>query len=217
MKTNTITLMISLVILLGALRVLRVFDAGAYAHGRYYATAVLMICAILIFIALMRLIGFAGSRSMAPRQAGRYISNHPRQHYRLRFDEAPPPQFIQISDDCQSAAAFTCPVCDVSETGVGLVCTGVYRKGQVVKGELIFDSGRTVEVDGIVVREATDRTALRLRHNLDPALLMAEQRERIVKKKANGPQPAVNKPALGSTTGTLPSHSIKGICRLKRP
>ena len=217
MKTNTITLMISLAILLGALWVLRVFDTGAYAHGRYYATAVLMISAILIIIALLRLIRFVGGRSMAPRHPDRNISNQPRQHFRLCFDEAPPPQFIQKSDDCQSSAAFTCPVCDVSETGVGLTCTGVYQNGQVVKGELIFDSGRTVEVDGIVVREATDRTALRLRHHLDPALLMAEQREQIVKKKANGPQPAVNKPALDATTGTLPSHSIKGICRLKRP
>ena len=217
MKINIITLLISSAVLIAAMWVRQTLFAEFSAHGRYYVTAILMISAILTVIALFRLIRHHRCRPMATEETDQETSNRHRQHYRIQFDESSCPIFIQKTDDRLPAAAFTCPVCDISETGISLGCTGVYAHGQTVQGEVIFESGRTAPVNGVVIREAAERTCLRLHCTIAPPLLMAEQREQIVMEKANGPRPAVSKTVLDTAGGSLPSHSPKGICRLKRP
>lgn len=217
MKTNFITLLISSAVLMAALWSRQTFFADSSAHGRYYVTAILMISGILTVIALFRLIRLQHNPMMSADSAGRENSNQHRQHFRIRFEAPPGPIFVQKTDDRQSAPEITCPVCDISETGISIGCTGVYANGQTVQGEVIFDSGRTTPVNGIVIREEADRTCLSLHCTIDPPLLMAEQREQILMEKANGPPPAVSKTVLDTTAGSLPSHSPKGICRLKRP
>lgn len=216
MKTNFITLLISLVVLMTALWSRQTFFSDSSAHGRYYVTAILMISGTLTMIALFRLIRLHRNPMMSAESTDLENSNQHRQHYRLRFEEMPGPIFVQKSDDSQSTPAITCPVYDISETGISIGCTGVYANGQSVQGEVIFDSGRTAPVNGIVIRVEADRTSLSLHCTIDPPLLMAEQREQILMEKANGPRPAVSKTVLDTSAGSLPSHSPKGICRLKR-
>ena len=155
---------------------------------------------------------------MPSEDGGQASSDRKRQYYRLQFDQSDQrPTFVQRVDDHYPATAFTCPVGDISETGISLSCTGVYASGKTVVGEIIFSSGRTAPVNGMVIREMADRTCLRLHCTINPPLLMAEQREQIAMLKGKGPLPAVSKTALGTATKSLPSHSPKGICRLKRP
>ena len=99
---------------------------------------------------------------------------------------------------------------------MSLECTGIFAEGESVQGEIIFNSGRTAPVNGIVIREEAQRTCLRLHCTIGPPLLMAEQRELIVQTKASGPRPAVSETLLGDTVRSLPSHRPKGLCRLKR-
>lgn len=216
MKTNWITLLLSSAVLVTALWGRRFFFTEASSHIRYYGTAMLMISGILTIVTLYRLVRQQLTGTMEAGSSGQKTSGQSRRHYRIRFDTPPYPVFIQKTGARRPAPEFTCPVRDVSETGIGLECTGVYAKGLPVQGEIIFDSGRTAPVNGIVIRQEADRTCLRLHCTIDPGLLMAEQRERIVIKKSSGPRPAVSKTLLDDTAGSLPSYSPKGICRLKR-
>jgi hypothetical protein len=216
-KFNRITLIISSAILIAALWARQASYGGFTAHGRYYVTAILMISCIISMITLFRWFRLRRHRSMSADHADREASDRPRQHYRMQFDQSPYPFFVERTDDRHPVTTFTCPVRDISETGISLGCNGVYAHGQTVQGEIIFGSGRTAPVNGIVIREATDRTCLRLHCTIDPPLLMAEQREQIALEKGNSSHPAVSKTVLDTTVGSLPSHSPKGICRLKRP
>jgi hypothetical protein len=217
MKLNLITLAICSVIFLAATGVRLTLSAGVSAHHRYYVTAILTISGILTVITLLRLTRLRRSRPAPARAPGGPAPEQHRNHFRMRFDRTAHPVFVEKISDREPGAAFTCAVHDISETGVGLGCTGVYANGETVQGEIIFDSGRTAPVNGVVIREEMDRTCLRLHCSIDPPLLMAEQRELIRLEKAAGPRPAVSRTVLDKRTGGLPSHSPKGICRLKRP
>lgn len=216
MKFNIITLLISSIVLVAALWVRQTLVFSAWTHGHYYVTAILTISGIITAITMFRWIRLRHHRPMAAGDVGQDASGRQRQHYRMQFDESLHPLFVQRTDEHHPISAFTCPVHDVSETGISLNCKGVYTLGQTVQGEIIFVSGRTAPVNGIVIREETDRTCLRLHCTIDPPLLMAEQREQIALEKGNRPRPAVSKSILDATAGSLPSHSPKGICRLKR-
>jgi hypothetical protein len=214
---NLITLLISSAVLVVALWAQQAFVFSAGAHGRYYVTVVLWISGAITAITMVRWLRFRFHRPKVSTDMVKDASDRQRQHYRIQFDGPPRPLFVQKNDAHHAAAAFTCPVHDVSETGISLDCKGVYTLGQPVQGEIIFTSGRTAPVNGVVIREETGRTCLRLHCTIDPPVLMAEQRERITLKKGNRPRPGVSKSVLDTTAGSLPSHAPKGICRLKRP
>lgn len=215
MTINHVTLFVSSTVLMIALwgRQSGLFESSV--HQRYYLTAILMVSGILTLVTLLRLIRFYLRRPVVGEDTKRHPSQRPRQHYRMQFDESSYPIFMQKTDDRLPATAFSCPVDNISETGISLVCAGVYDLGQTVQGEIIFGSGRTAPINGIVIREDTQRTSLHLHCTIAPPLLMAEQREQIVVRKAKGPQPAVSQTMLDDTAGSLPSHAPKGICRLK--
>ena len=217
MKFNLITLFVSSTIFVAALGARQTWVVGSSVHGRYYVTAILMISCIISMITLFRWFRLRRHRSATADNVDREASERPRQHYRMQFDQSTHPLFVERTDDRHPVTAFTCPVRDISETGISLGCKGVYTHGQTIHGEIIFSSGRTAPVNGVVIREETDRTCLRLHCTIDPPLLMAEQRDQIVLEKGNRPRPAVSKTVLDTTAGSLPSHSPKGICRLKRP
>jgi prepilin signal peptidase PulO-like enzyme (type II secretory pathway) len=216
-KRNLITLFVSSTLFLAVLGARHSLVAGSTAHGRYYVTAILMISGIIALITLFRWFRLRRHRSTSAENADREASERPRQHYRIQFDQSPHPLFVERTDDRYSATAFTCPVRDISETGISLGCRGIYTHGQTIQGEIIFSSGRTAPVNGVVIREETDRTCLRLHCTIDPPLLMAEQRDQIALEKGNSPRPAVSRTVLDTAAGSLPSHSPKGICRLNRP
>ena len=217
MKFNSITLLISSIFLMAALWARQAFVFGAWTHGRYYVTAVLTISGVITIITLFRWLRFRHHQPMSAGDAGQEAPDRKRQHYRMQFDESPRPLFVQKTDERHPVTAYTCSVHDVSETGISLDCKGVYTLGQTVQGEIIFVSGRTATVNGVVIREEADRICLRLHCTIDPPVLMAEQREQIALEKGNRPRPAVSKSILDTTAGSLPSHSPKGICRWKRP
>ncbi len=217
MKFNFIALLVSSTVFLAALGARQTWGVGASAHGRYYMTAILMISCIMSVITLFRWLRWRRPRSASASDADREVAERPRQHYRIQFDQPPHPLFVERSDAHDSVSAFTCPVRDISETGISLGCRGVYTHGQTIQGEIIFSSGRTTPVNGVVIREDRDRTCLRLHCSIAPPLLMAEQRDQIVLRKGNRPRPVVSQNVLDTTDGSLPSHSPKGICRLKRP
>ncbi len=216
MKANRKTLIFSLAVFMGALWAWQTIYPDTSAYGRYYIMAILMISGTLALVTLFRMIRPQCNRSISPETFGQKASQQARKHYRIRFDRLPHPFFVQKTDDRQPCPSFTCPIRDISENGISLSCTGVFANGQPVQGEIIFNSGRTAPVNGVVIREETDRTCLRLHCSIDPPLLMAEQREQISIEKASGPRPAVSKSVLNKTGGSLPSHAPKGICRIKR-
>ena len=216
-KLNLITLLISSIILMAAVWARQAIDVGDSTHGRYYVTAILMISSIIAAITGLRCLRLLHRRPMPAGDADEKAFERRRQHYRVQFDESSHPLFVQMTDGRHSVTQFTCPVHDVSETGISLRCKGVYVRGQTVQGEIIFVSGRTAPVNGVVMREESNRTCLRLHCTIDPPLLMAEQREQIAQEKGNRARPAVSRALLDSTAGSLPSHSPKGICRLKKP
>jgi hypothetical protein len=213
MTANLILLLVSVLIIAIVLFV-RVYNPGAdtSAYYRYYSMSSLLIGSMLGVIALFRLIHGLMRRNITPEPHPSAIANERRDGYRLVFDSPPRPVFLQKSDGPGSVPVFTCPVWDVSETGVSLDCTRVYTNGQTVQGEIIFDSGRTVTVNGVVNRSGSRRTALMLHCTIDPAVIMAEQRERITLKKKAGPRP-VGDAFSDESHGFLPSHQPKGICR----
>lgn len=216
MQRNLITLLISLSVFLATLCARRLFwPAGLSAYGRYYVASILTISAMICVIAAVRLIQAAKQGQTSSTRTDRGSSAQRRQHYRLQYEHSPRPRFIQKSSDLPTAAAFTCPVRDVSETGLNLVCTGVYAEGQTVLGEIHFPSGRTAPVNGVALGDDAQHTRIQLHCGIDPPLLMVEQREKIVREKAQGPQPVVSEALLGTTPRSLPSLTIKGICRMK--
>jgi hypothetical protein len=215
-KLNLITLIISSVTLMATIWARQALVVDASTHGHYYVTAMLMISSIITAITLLRWL-LLRRRPISAGGADQEASDRHRQHYRLQFDRSPRPLFVQRTDERHPITTFTCPVRDISETGISLECNRAYVHGQSVQGEIIFGSGRTAPVNGVVVREETDRTCLRLHCTIDPPLLMAEQREQIALEKGNRPRPGVGNTLLDTTAESLPSHSPKGICRLKRP
>ncbi|WP_372681873.1 PilZ domain-containing protein [Desulfosarcina sp.] len=215
-KLNLIALFISSMVLMAAVWARQAFAWGVSPHGRYYLTAILIISCILTVITLFRWLRFRHHQPISTDDADQEAAERHRQHYRVQFDESSHPLFVQRTDERHAASQFTCPVRDISETGISLVCTGIYALGKTVQGEIIFGSGRTAPVNGMVIREEAGLTCLRLHCTIDPPLLMAEQREQIACEKGNIPRPAVSNTLLDTATGPLPSHFPRGICRLKR-
>ncbi|BBO87347.1 PilZ domain-containing protein [Desulfosarcina ovata] len=218
MKTNLITLILSSAVAVAVLVARESSFLTTSVHGRYYFAAIMLISVILALITLSRLI-----RSLW-RRPGEAVNGtkaahikEKRSEYRIQFDHPPHPVFIENSGGPQSAPAFTCPVLDVSETGVSLGYVGVYSPGQTVQGEIIFASGRSTPINGVVARQTNRKTVLRLHCTIAPPLLMAEQRERIAFQKDDGPRPAVSPSLKDNLDVRLPSHQPKGVCRLKRP
>jgi len=218
MKSTLITLIVSTIIFLTMLWIRQSsWAADLSAHGRYYLVSLLAISGIVPLIAFIRLVRRPCSGTKArPRKNGQ-TKPQQRDHFRLQFDESAQPRFVQKSAEPARAPEFFCPVKDVSETGISLLCSGIFSKGETVRGEILFPSGRTAPINGVVLRVNAGRTSLRLHCTIDPPLLMAEQRELIVREKEQGPQPAVSDALLDSPARSLPSHTPKGICRLKRP
>lgn len=217
MNPNLITLLISSLVVAAAciFRMLNP-EEPAFTPARYYTWAAILTGSILMVISLIRLVTGKASRPVESERHGSDLIDERRDAYRLIFDGPPRPVFLQKFDGPQSVPVFTCPVWDVSETGISLDCSGVYSNGQTVQGEIIFDSGRTVPVNGVVTRSSGNRTALRLHCTIDPPLLMAEQRERITMEKEIGPIPPVDRTGIDPSRTSLPSHQPKGVCRLKR-
>lgn len=215
MKSTVITLTISMAVFLATLCARQYWPEGLSAHGRYYVASMLTISALVCLIAVVRLRHGKKQGQAPPIKADHDPLAQQRQHYRLQYDDSPRPRFIEKSTDLLAAASFTCPVKDVSETGLGLVCTGVYAEGKTVLGEIHFPSGRTAPINGGVLRDDGQHTSLQLHCGIDPPLLMDEQREKIVREKDKGPQPVVSEALLDTTPRSLPSQRVKGICRLK--
>ncbi|MGA6926870.1 MAG: hypothetical protein WBY88_14375 [Desulfosarcina sp.] len=216
MKPTLITLILSAAAMAVGLSTRQMVHADISGHMRYYGTAILTISGVLIVICLWRLIRLRHSRPLPRGDAPPKASRHDRRRYRLRFDGPHYPLFIQKTAETHPVLEFSCPVHDISETGISLGCVGVYAHGQTVLGEIIFESGRGAPINGRVVREEVDRTCLLLDCTIDPPLLMAEQREQILKQKNKGPWPPVSGNVLEKTAVPLPSHAPKGICRIKR-
>ena len=217
MKKTRITLLVGAVIFLATLWLLQSTGfEGLSGHERYYLVALLTISGMVCLIAIVRLLPRPISRSRSPYRRKDLIETQKREHFRLEFDESYQPRFVQHSDGPARATDFSCPVQDVSETGISLLCTGIFTQGETVQGEILFPSGRTAPINGAVLRIDAGRTSLHLHCTIDPPLLMAEQREQIAREKERGPQPAVSDALLESPAQSLPSHSPKGICRLKR-
>ncbi|BBO80033.1 hypothetical protein DSCO28_05990 [Desulfosarcina ovata subsp. sediminis] len=217
MKTNLITLILSSAVAVAVLVARESSFLTTSVHGRYYFAAIMLISVILALITLSRLIRSLWRR---PRKAVNATKpahkKENRSEYRIQFDHPPHPIFIENSGGPQSAPAFTCPVLDVSETGVSLGYVGVYFPGQTVQGEIIFASGRSAPINGVVARQTNRQTVLLLHCTIDPSILMAEQRERIALQKDDGPRPAVSPSLKDNLDVRLPSHQPKGVCRLKR-
>ncbi len=214
MKIDIVILSISSVLVMTAWAGRHQFHAVQSAHGRYYLTAILAIGAMMALVTVVRLVRRHNSDRPV---SGRTIDSHPddrRHHFRIMFDRSTRPVFVQKMTGPRSAPAFTCPVADLSETGIRLVCSDVYRDGQVVNGEIIFSSGRTAPINGVVARQSAGTTSLDLHCSIPPAVVMAEQREQIVSEKAKGPLPPGGSPAESQRANSrLPSHRPKGICR----
>lgn len=110
----------------------------------------------------------------------------------------------------------TFPVSDISETGIGLASCDAYHIGQTVVGEVIFKDGATASVNGIVTRQSKDLVALYLHCAIEPSLLIKVQRDQIERKKKMGARPAVDPTIVDQKGQSLPSHTPKGVCRMKR-
>jgi hypothetical protein len=215
MKTNLITLAISLATLVVTLFSAQGLLANPSAYTRYYITAVIGISGTLASICALRLLMMTIHR---PTLSSRMVVTYPDQRradYRLTFDQPPHPLFVESDAAHLPSDAYTCAVKDISQTGLSLLCTGVYATGQTVHGEVIFASGRTAQINGCVVREESGQTCLTLHCSIEPSVFMAEQRERIESEKSLGPRPAVSKGALEKPSTSLPSYRPKGICRIK--
>jgi hypothetical protein len=216
MKNSFITFIASSAVCVAMLLASRTMTVDPAAHTRYYLTSVVMISGILSVITLLRLIRSFVNKNASPEPFQRHRSEQRRQSYRLTFESSDRPRFVQSADGDLPAGSFTCPVLDISETGISLGCTGVYATGQTVRGEIIFSSFRRIVVNGVVVREDEDRTSLKLHSAIDPPLLMAEQRQQITMNKGATARPAVSEDVLEKPSASLPSQRPnKGICRLK--
>jgi hypothetical protein len=212
---NAVILSISAALVVAAWCWARLFHGAASAQGRYYLSVVITIGASMALITTLRLIRHFMGQQPPPVREFDIDPDDRRQHYRIMFDRSTRPVFLQKFKDPQSAPAFTCPVSDVSETGIRLVCTDVYRKGQTVNGEIIFSSGRTAPINGVVTWQSAGSTCLDLHCTIPPAVVMAEQREQIMATKAKGPRPPGDPAAAQNAPSRLPSYQPKGICRSK--
>ena len=215
MKTILITLTLSLASLVGILVLSKGTLSDLSPYTRYYVTAAIAISGAVAAISMFKLLMMANRGKSSSAHMVNPHRGQRRESYRIGFDPIAPALFVEAKGKPLSLAAFSCAVKDLSETGLSLFCTGVYATGQTVHGEVIFPSGRTVQIHGSVVREELDQTCLTLHCTIDPSIFMAEQRERIESEKSIGPRPAVSQGALEESSTTLPSHRPKGICRKK--
>ena len=215
MTTDAVILSISVALVMAAWCWVRLFHGAASPQGRYYLTVVITIGISMALITLLRLIRRFMGQPPPPVRDSDVNPDNRRQHYRIMFDRSTRPVFLQKLKDSQSAPAFTCPVSDVSETGIRLICSDVYRKGQIVNGEIIFSSGRTAPINGVVTWQSAGSTCIDLHCTIPPAVVMAEQREQIMATKAKGPRPPGDPAAAQNAPARLPSHQPKGICRSK--
>ncbi len=215
MKINLTILAISALVLGSLSLSSQTLFEGASAYERYYIAAALIISSALLVISVARLLYMVVRRSSSANHKAQSREVQRREHYRLTYETPPHPLFVQSDDNVPLDQTFSCPVKDLSETGLALYCSGVYENGQTVIGEIIFDSGRNARVNGSVVRQDTNCTSIALHCAIEPSIFMAEQREMIAARKQTGPRPSVNQDILEKTADSLPSHRPKGICLKK--
>jgi hypothetical protein len=215
-NNNWVALIISTLIFIVAIWLRWTMFIDVSFHGRYYFAAIIGISGFTAVITFLRLIK---GRCLDTAQLPPVIhkkKQQPRRNYRVVFDRSNGPVFIQRTDDSGLAPAITCRAIDVSETGLGLDCTGVYQKGQTIMGEIIFKNGNTAPINGEVLRENSKGTFIRLHCTISPSLIMEAQRSQIQSEKAMGPFPAIGESLLDFGNKELPSHRPKGLCRLKK-
>ena len=216
MNANRITLICSIFLFSFTLWAKLILPDTLSAHDRYYLTAILTISGLLIVITFFRMIRPSATMSGIKKMGISTGDTQKRSFYRIRFEPDEQPLFVQRRDSSKMESDITFPVGNISETGIGLVCSDVYPIGETVMGEVIFQDGATAAVNGVVIRQSVDLTVLRLHCTIDPFLLMKVQREQIEKRKKIGPRPAVDQTLLDQSGNSLPSHTPKGVCRMKR-
>ncbi len=215
-KKEFIVLAVSSVLMAVFLYLWLTFQVGTSGYGRYYLSAALSISVALVVIFLIRMGRHRIEEDGHSKSVKKRTVTGVREHYRLQYDTAQRPIFIRKTDPERVEVEFACPVIDISETGICLDVAGVYTPGTTICGEIIFNSGRSAPINGVVVREAMDRTSVKLHCTISPPLLMAEQRDLIASRKDDGPRPAVNRQLLKTGGTRLPSHTPKGICLNRR-
>ncbi len=216
MKVNLLTLLISLLALTATLLSRRFFLDASSPHGRYYAAAIVVTCGLLAVITTIRTIRLVRNRPTAPQQSDAEGTERPRQFYRIQYDPSARPLFVVQSGPGPTISDFSCPVENLSEMGLGLACTDPFVIGQAIAGRIIFNTGQTAAVGGIVVRQTATGTFLQLGQPMDASLLMAEQRNQVAMQRADGPRPAVSSTVLDARPAALPSQQIKGVRRARR-
>jgi hypothetical protein len=216
MKVNLLTLLISLLALTATLLSRRFLLDASSPHGRYYAAAIVVTSGLLAVITTIRMIRMVRNRPTAPQQSDAEGAERPRQFYRIQYDRSARPLFVVQSGPGPDVSDFSCPVENLSEMGLGLACTAPFVIGQAIEGSIIFNTGQTAAVGGIVVRQTATGTFLQLRQPMDASLLMAEQRNQVVTQRADGPRPAVSSTVLDARPAALPSQQIKGVRRARR-
>jgi hypothetical protein len=214
-NTNGVVFIFSTLIFLVALWFRWTLFADVSSHGRYYFASIIGISGFTSVITLLRFIKERHPAAEQSTPASHEKAAQKRRNYRVSFDRSNRPVFVQKADASGIDPAFTCKVIDISETGLGLDCTGVYEKGQTILGDVILENGKTAPINGEVLRENSNGTFIRLHCTIPPSLVMEAQRSQIQSEKEMGPLPAAVGSPVGTPNSSLPSHRPKGLCRLK--
>ncbi len=119
----------------------------------------------------------ASERSRRARRVNldKYIDNR-RETFRIPYPEDERPKLLAESDGAVPGVPGVFEVLDVSEEGVRFRADLDLEPGHVVRGEVVFPTGRRARVEGTVVRRDGDQVSLRLRRTVPGSIIVEETR-----------------------------------------
>ena len=158
--------------------------AAAWAKATYFPapsarTAYQFTAFFFAAVGVMALVvsSMASERSRQARRVKleKYMDNR-RETFRIPYPEGERPRLVAEDDGAGGGVSGVFDVLDVSEEGVRFRAGLDLEPGRVVRGEVVFPTGKRARVEGTVVRRDGDQISLRLRRTVPGSIIVEETR-----------------------------------------
>lgn len=171
---------VAAVIVLGISVYMQKGSTGASNADTYYMVNIIIVSAtVAAALALSVIVSYFSRRKKAGRTTAQSARPNRRDHYRIVYQRSQRPLLRIEAPSLALTGEHEFQVLDISEQGLCFLNDQNVHFSETVQGELIFDDGERVAIEGTIVREASAQISLKLSEAIPFKSVVKEQRRII--------------------------------------